>query len=50
VFVVGRFLNLLEEEVYSSSSPIWDPDFNQNPSNLPISSSLGKAILKCVFN
>ena len=25
-----RFLSLLEEEIYSVSSPIWDPDFKQN--------------------
>ena len=27
-----RFLSLLEKEIYSASSPIWDPEFNQNPS------------------
>ncbi|KAG0428131.1 hypothetical protein HPB47_024871 [Ixodes persulcatus] len=26
-----RFLSVLEEEVYGSNSPIWDPDFKQNP-------------------
>merc|ERR1719414_2802442 len=26
-----RFLSLLEEEIYSTSSPIWDPEFKQNP-------------------
>merc|ERR1719414_64348 len=26
-----RFLSLLEEEIYSALSPIWDPDFKQNP-------------------
>ncbi|KAK2146841.1 hypothetical protein LSH36_582g02006 [Paralvinella palmiformis] len=25
-----RFLSMLEEEVYSTSSPIWDPDFSQS--------------------
>merc|ERR1719393_1007539 len=26
-----RFLSLLEEEIYSNKSPIWDPEFKQNP-------------------
>ena len=26
-----RFLSLLEEEIYSTNSPIWDPDFRQAP-------------------
>ena len=26
-----RFLSLLEEEIYSNKSPIWDPDFRQSP-------------------
>jgi len=26
-----RFLSLLEEEIYSNISPIWDPEFKQNP-------------------
>lgn len=26
-----RFLSLLEEEIYSANSPIWDPDFRQAP-------------------
>ena len=26
-----RFLSLLEEEIYSPKSPIWDPDFRQAP-------------------
>ena len=26
-----RFLSLLEEEIYSNKSPIWDPDFKQSP-------------------
>jgi histone acetyltransferase len=26
-----RFLTLLEEEIFSSNSPIWDPDFRQAP-------------------
>ena len=26
-----RFLSLLEEEIYSANSPIWDPEFKQNP-------------------
>uniref|UniRef100_A0A2R5LNL4 histone acetyltransferase n=1 Tax=Ornithodoros turicata TaxID=34597 RepID=A0A2R5LNL4_9ACAR len=26
-----RFLSMLEEEVYGTNSPIWDPDFKQNP-------------------
>lgn len=26
-----RFLSLLEEEIYSNNSPIWDPDFRQAP-------------------
>lgn len=30
-----RFLTMLEEEVYGSSSPIWDPEFSQ--SNVPTS-------------
>ncbi|CAH4034884.1 histone acetyltransferase KAT2A isoform X1 [Pieris brassicae] len=28
-----RFLGLLEEEIFSANSPIWDPDFKQMPSN-----------------
>lgn len=35
------FLKLLEEDVYSVSSPIWDPDFSASPTNLPISPSFG---------
>ena len=31
VALSSRFLSLLEEEIYSTSSPIWDPDFKQNP-------------------
>ncbi|KAK7005041.1 histone acetyltransferase KAT2B [Biomphalaria glabrata] len=30
-----RFLTMLEQEVYGSSSPIWDPEFVQNSSNMP---------------
>jgi len=26
-----RFLSLLEQEIYSTGSPIWDPEFKQNP-------------------
>jgi len=26
-----RFLTLLEEQIYSTESPIWDPEFKQNP-------------------
>ncbi len=26
-----RFLSLLEEEIYDSNSPIWDPEFRQAP-------------------
>lgn len=26
-----RFLSLLEEEIYSVKSPIWDPEFRQAP-------------------
>jgi len=26
-----RFLSQLEEEIYSQNSPIWDPEFKQNP-------------------
>ena len=26
-----RFLSLLEEEIYESNSPIWDPEFRQAP-------------------
>ena len=26
-----RFLSLLEKEINSGQSPIWDPDFKQNP-------------------
>ena len=26
-----RFLSQLEEEIYSPNSPIWDPEFKQNP-------------------
>lgn len=26
-FLVSRFLSMLEEEVYSQNSPIWDQDF-----------------------
>jgi len=26
-----RFLSQLEEEIYSANSPIWDPEFKQNP-------------------
>ena len=29
--IILRFLSLLEEEIYSASSPIWDPEFKQNP-------------------
>lgn len=28
-----RFLALLEEEIFSANSPIWDPDFKQMPPN-----------------
>ncbi|XP_078660310.1 histone acetyltransferase KAT2A-like [Branchiostoma floridae x Branchiostoma belcheri] len=35
-----RFLSMLEEEVYGTNSPIWDPDFNQVPANMPLSSTL----------
>ncbi|KAK6170523.1 hypothetical protein SNE40_018897 [Patella caerulea] len=34
-----RFLSMLEEEVYGTSSPIWDPDFSQNPANMPLATS-----------
>lgn len=37
-FVSFRFLSMLEEEVYGANSPIWDPDYSQNPANIPISS------------
>uniref|UniRef100_A0A0B7AGV5 histone acetyltransferase n=1 Tax=Arion vulgaris TaxID=1028688 RepID=A0A0B7AGV5_9EUPU len=30
-----RFLTMLEQEVYGTSSPIWDQDFAQNTANLP---------------
>ncbi|XP_064613968.1 histone acetyltransferase KAT2A-like [Liolophura sinensis] len=33
-----RFLSMLEEEVYGANSPIWDPDYSQNPANIPITS------------
>ena len=26
-----RFLSLLEKEIYSASSPMWNPEFSQNP-------------------
>nr|XP_011432298.2 histone acetyltransferase KAT2A [Crassostrea gigas] len=29
-----RFLSMLEEEVYGTNSPIWDPDFSQNAANV----------------
>lgn len=32
-----RFLSMLEEEVYGTSSPIWDPEFTHNPTSVPIS-------------
>jgi histone acetyltransferase len=32
-----RFLSMLEEEVYGSNSPIWDPEFTHNPACVPIS-------------
>ncbi len=28
---------MLEEEVYGTSSPIWDPEFAPNPANMPVS-------------
>lgn len=28
-----RFLALLEEEIFSANSPIWDPDYKQVPPN-----------------
>ncbi|KAK7112571.1 histone acetyltransferase KAT2B-like [Littorina saxatilis] len=39
-----RFLSMLEEEVYSATSPIWDTDFTHNQTNsanLPLSPTLG---------
>lgn len=45
-----RFLSMLEEEVYAGSSPIWDPDFKQQPpvstSNVPVdkSASMGSSV------
>ncbi|XP_041363170.1 histone acetyltransferase KAT2A-like [Gigantopelta aegis] len=38
-----RFLSMLEEEVYGTSSPIWDPEFSQNPANIPMSPTQGSA-------
>ena len=32
-FVLFRFLTMLEDEVYGTSSPIWDPEFSQT--NVP---------------
>ncbi|KAJ8301572.1 hypothetical protein KUTeg_020559 [Tegillarca granosa] len=32
-----RFLSMLEEEVYGTNSPIWDPDFSQNAANIATS-------------
>ena len=29
-----RFLSMLEEEVYGTNSPIWDPEFSQNAANM----------------
>ena len=34
-----RFLSMLEEEVYGTSSPIWDPEFAQNPVTVTIPTS-----------
>ena len=28
---------MLEEEVYGTNSPIWDPDFTHNPASMPVS-------------
>ncbi|XP_076445875.1 histone acetyltransferase KAT2A-like isoform X2 [Babylonia areolata] len=38
-----RFLAMLEEQVYSTSSPIWDPDFSQThtTNNVPMSPTIG---------
>ncbi|XP_069141489.1 histone acetyltransferase KAT2A-like isoform X2 [Argopecten irradians] len=33
-----RFLSMLEEEVYGTNSPIWDPEFSQNAANMAGSS------------
>lgn len=30
-FIVLRFLNLIEEEIYGANSPIWDPEFKHLP-------------------
>ena len=38
---VVRFLAMLEEEVYSATSPIWDTDFMHNNTNLPLSPTIG---------
>ncbi|XP_049945596.1 histone acetyltransferase KAT2A [Schistocerca serialis cubense] len=40
-----RFLTMLEDEIYASSSPIWDPDFKQAPPPhvLAVSASMGAA-------
>nr|BAP33937.1 histone acetyltransferase gcn5 [Polyandrocarpa misakiensis] len=33
-----KFLSMLEEELYSSNSPIWDVDFSQMPAHMPLPS------------
>ena len=38
-----RFLSLLENEIYSPSSPIWREDFNQTPESLAIPSPGGSS-------
>ena len=39
-----RFLSLLEQEIYNSSSPIWREDFNQTPEALAIPSPAGSSV------
>ena len=41
---VVRFLAMLEEEVYSATSPIWDTEFMHNNTSLPLSPTLGMVL------
>lgn len=41
--LTSRFLSLLENEIYSPSSPIWREDFNQTPEALAIPSPGGSS-------
>lgn len=50
ILFLPRFLSLLEEEVYGTSSPIWDVDFSQNPANLPLSPTSGNKFHVQVVN